>query len=430
MKELTKGALIRLRNGKTCKVKKEIGRGGQGIVYTVDYGGKEHALKWYHVPEIISSGAFYKNLERNATASPPAANFLWPLAVTERQEGSFGYVMDIRPEGYHEMGKFILGQVAFRSVRALINACLQICEAFQRLHILGLSYQDMNDGNFFINPETGRVLICDNDNVAPDGTSTGILGKVGYMAPEIVEGKAMPNRYTDYYSLAVCLFILIYMNRPFDGARFIKCPCTNNPEMARRLYGFSSVFIMDPHNAGNRPVKGVHNNVIRRWTMFPALLAEAFQKTFSHEAIMDQTRRLMDRQWIDILMQARSMLVRCPECGQETFAGTARPQETCVCCGKTFGRYPVLRIGGFTIPLLEGQPIYGCLADRNEDCEAVSGEVVSKNGRLGIINRSRSTWTVILPDGSIRTVESGKGMPVRPGFRITLGRQGMEAVIA
>ena len=30
----------------------------------------------------------------------------------------------------------------------------------------GYSYQDLNDGNFFINPQSGDVLICDNDNVA------------------------------------------------------------------------------------------------------------------------------------------------------------------------------------------------------------------------------------------------------------------------
>lgn len=37
------------------------------------------------------------------------------------------------------------------------------------LHRHGYSYQDLNDGNFFINPESGDVLICDNDNVMPQG---------------------------------------------------------------------------------------------------------------------------------------------------------------------------------------------------------------------------------------------------------------------
>ena len=126
MKELSKGSVIRLKNGRTCKVKKELGRGGQGIVYLVDYGGKDHALKWYTHPGIIASEAFHRNLENNANTNPPAPNFLWPLAITERQEESYGYVMPLSPKGYAEMGDYILLKATFDNQRALVNACLQI----------------------------------------------------------------------------------------------------------------------------------------------------------------------------------------------------------------------------------------------------------------------------------------------------------------
>ena len=33
MTALSKSTVVRLKNGRTCKVKKELGRGGQGIVY-------------------------------------------------------------------------------------------------------------------------------------------------------------------------------------------------------------------------------------------------------------------------------------------------------------------------------------------------------------------------------------------------------------
>ena len=276
MSELIIGTTVRLTNGRTCKVKKELGRGGQGIVYAVDYGGKDYALKWYIASDIINSKAFYKNLSNNVNAGAPAQNFIWPLAVTEPQLDSYGYVMALRPKGYEDMSQFILNHAQFDSVHAQLNACLQVSTAFQKLHIRGLSYQDMNDGNFFINPKTGDVLICDNDNVAPDGTNMGILGKAGYMAPEIVEGKTLPNKYTDYYSLAVCLFILIYMNRPFEGQWYLSCPCDQDPVNTRKLFGFSSVFIMDPTDAKNRPVKGVHNNVIMHFVLYFFLLGFVF----------------------------------------------------------------------------------------------------------------------------------------------------------
>ena len=62
MAELTSNTIISLTNGKSCRVIEELGRGGQGIVYKVDYDGAFYALKWY-----ISDckPAFYANLENN-----------------------------------------------------------------------------------------------------------------------------------------------------------------------------------------------------------------------------------------------------------------------------------------------------------------------------------------------------------------------------
>ena len=181
MAELEQGTIIKLLNGKTCTVDSELGRGGQGIVYLVDYCGGDFALKWYTRDY---SDSFYNNLKRNADSGAPSNAFLWPLAVTEKQKGSFGYIMKLRPRGYREFSDFMLAKVQFSSMAANINAAIKICDAFQKLHIRGLSYQDMNDGNFFINPKNGDVLICDNDNVAPDKTNLGIIGKAGKHHPQ------------------------------------------------------------------------------------------------------------------------------------------------------------------------------------------------------------------------------------------------------
>lgn len=424
MSELTTGSVIRLKNGKTCRVKKELGRGGQGIVYVADYQGKDCALKWYISPKIINSDTFYDNLNRNINAGAPAPNFVWPLAITEKQNGSYGYIMELRPTGYEDMSKFILCQAVFSSPMAQINACLQISMAFQRLHIRGLSYQDMNDGNFFINPKTGDVLICDNDNVAPDGTNMGIMGKAGYMAPEIVEGDTMPNKYTDYYSLAVCLFILIYMNRPFEGAHYLSCPCDNNPKMAKKLFGYESVFIMDPDDPSNRPVKGVHKNVLKRWSMYPKLLSNAFSKTFSKDAIRNPTQRLMDRQWHNILLQVRSNLVSCPLCGKDTFVDSSAANNTCIYCQKPITKFNRLSVGRYSIPLVPYQTVYDCQVTNRSDYLQKAGDVVLKNGHLGVINTSSYHWTVILNDGNVRLVSPGGGMPVKSGLKIKFGNQG------
>ena len=418
MSELRIKQSVRLTNGSNAIIQRELGRGGQGIVYLVEVSGKKMALKWY----LKHPGkAFQKNLASNVSAGAPAPNFIWPLAITEEIGGTFGYVMELRPQGYEDMNQFILTHARFKDVHAQLKACLQICTAFQKLHIRGLSYQDMNDGNFFINPNTGDVLICDNDNVAPDGTNMGILGKAGYMAPEIVEGTKMPGRYTDYYSLAVCLFILIYMNRPFEGQWYLSCPCDNNPAMAKQLFGFTSVFIMDPTNNKNRPVPGIHNNVIRRWNVYPAFLGSQFCKTFSSEAIKDPTKRLMDKQWYNIILQVRSMYAKCPSCGKETFIDASSQSPRCIFCQSALS-VSSLRVGRFTIPLVENQPIYASLVSDETNNEVIVGRTVKRGDMVGLENTSSTPWTAILPDGNARVVNRGESMPAKKGLKVRFGQ--------
>jgi serine/threonine protein kinase len=302
----------------------------------------------------------------------------------------------------------------------LIEAALQICSAFQKLHIIGLSYQDMNDGNFFINPQTGDVLICDNDNVAPNKVNMGIVGKSGYMAPEIVDKEAMPDRYTDYFSLGVILFILFYLNRPFEGKKVVNCPCLTE-EAGRKLFGKGCVFIMDPSDDSNRPDPRFHKNVRRRWPYFPRLLRETFIKAFSKEAILNPTKRIMDKTWEQILLQIRAQFVVCPNCGNRTFINSDEA-TVCIHCGKAISRPMVLKIGNYHIPLLEGQKIYKCqsIASMNVGLSEVFGIVIknTKTGKIGIQNTSGVTWAVVLPNGEIRNVEDGRSLPALPDQQI------------
>ena len=105
MTELKANDLVSLTNGSKAKVIKELGRGGQGIVYLVELAGQKMALKWYINPP---GKSFYKNLQENITDGAPSDAFLWPEYLTERQKGTFGYVMKLRPQGYYEFGHFLL----------------------------------------------------------------------------------------------------------------------------------------------------------------------------------------------------------------------------------------------------------------------------------------------------------------------------------
>ena len=60
-----------------------------------------------------------------------------------------------------------------------------------------MSYQDLNDGNFFIDPQTGKVLICDNDNVAV--CNNAVDTDITNVEEDSYTGNAQDLRYCDNY---------------------------------------------------------------------------------------------------------------------------------------------------------------------------------------------------------------------------------------
>ena len=110
MEELKNGEKVKLTIGSEAEVVKELGRGGQGIVYLVELGGQQMALKWYINPP---DDKFYKNLEENISKGAPSDAFLWPEYLTMKQKGSYGYIMKLRPQGYYEFGNYLLAKRQF-----------------------------------------------------------------------------------------------------------------------------------------------------------------------------------------------------------------------------------------------------------------------------------------------------------------------------
>ena len=412
MIELKIGESVSLTNGAQAKVVKELGRGGQGIVYLVEVNGQNMALKWY----FNNMGDwFYRNLEENVTKGAPSEAFLWPEYLTTKQKGTYGYIMKLRPQGYHEFGQYLLARAKFKSFEAMVNAAMKICEGFKALHLSGLSYQDLNDGNFFIHPDTGDVLICDNDNVAPEGVSSGILGKARYMAPEVVTGKAMPSKQTDRYSLSVVLFLLFYANHPLEGARVLACPCMTE-KYEKQFYGSEPIFIYDKVNANNRPVRGVHNNVLRRWNAFPAILRETFTQEFSCECLSDPNKRKLERQWQNVIQQIRDMLVVCPECKDETFVEDANTPK-CMCCGKPFNIAGTLQINDRKVLLTPNTKVYVDM-DNKPDIQVIN--VPGDRYPIQLRNITTNNWVVETPSGKIRSVEPNMSMPIKAGLKVNL----------
>ena len=409
MTELSKNSIVSLVGGGTATIIKELGRGGQGIVYLVEVCGEKKALKWYlNAPD----DKFYRNLAQNIASGAPSDAFLWPEYLTEKQQGSYGYIMKLRPQNYYEFGNFLLAKVSFKSFTAMLSAAMKICDGFMMLHRFGYSYQDLNDGNFFIDPQTGDVLICDNDNVMPQGEKSGIMGKARYMAPEIVAG-GIPDKYSDRFSLSVILFMLFYANHPFEGAKVVACPCMTEA-FEKKFYGSEALFIYDPTDKSNLPVRGIHQNVIRRWPVFPQMLRDAFIEEFSKEKLQDPSTRMIEQNWKKIISSVRDSLVVCQHCAEETFVNVSDSTDKCMNCGKDVDLSKRLVINNRSLPLTQNTYIY-----IDEDNTPDGVVTTDSNGFMLIKNISTETWTVETPSGKIKTVAPNEILPVKEGLKIT-----------
>lgn len=420
---LASGQRIKTMLGETAIVKSLIGQGGQGSVYVVSYAGKDMALKWYRKNVFISPSEFKANLKSNIMAGPPAPQFIWPLDMTADQDDSFGYIMELRPKGYYEATEFLLHNVTFASFRRAVDACLNVVSAFRQLHNAGYSYKDINGGNFFFDPKTGKALICDNDNVAPSSVQTGIIGTPRFMAPEVVTRQTMPNGHSDRHSMSVLLFMLLCMGHPLEGSRSL-CPVLGAAQQLA-LYGTDPVFMMDPDNHVNAPNEIIHRDVVRVWDCFPQYMRDIFVRAFSHDALTNPQTRPTEKDWLKALVRFRSDMITC-SCGNEVFT-EGGAGAVCDACGKPVRSACRLKLKDleYSIPLVYDTRLYRvqvgvCNADEALDPIA---QVVRSGGSkpvLGLRNASKQSWNAITSKGDRRPVAPGEVIPIKPGIQFTV----------
>lgn len=425
MREFPKGQRIRTVSGGELEILQKLGQGGQGIVYKVNYNGRQLALKWYFRNKLNDPDKFYRNIQNNIKLGAPTRAFLWPLEITEYFEDSFGYLMELRPPEYKDFSLFLLAKAKFSSISAVINTALCITNGFRELHRRGFSYQDLNDGNFFVNPKTGDVLICDNDNVAPYGDNLGIAGKCRYMAPEVVSGKKRPDIHTDRFSLAVVLYMLLFLNHPLEGKRTM-CPCLTE-EHERKFYGTEPVFVWDPENDTNRPVRGVHVNEIKFWSVYPEFVRDAFVEVFSSASMTgeDTEHRVQEKKWQEIFTALRDIVIFCPKCKGETFADLKDSFCRCINCGNVISGFPILKVKKYKVVMFPGKQLYSChVIYDSDDFRDVKGEIISSRSDpsiLGLRNKSDNIWTAVLPNGAYKQYEKDQVIRIAKGLKIKFG---------
>lgn len=423
---LKSGTILTSESGNKYVVKKLLGAGGQGEVYDVENGGKHYALKWYYKK---TATAMQKNILDNLVAKgKPDSSFLWPEDLIYKSAGEpFGYIMQLRPSNFKSIVD-LMKRKAEPSFYTLCKAAYNVTKGYQKLHEMGYSYRDISFGNLFFDPDTGDVLICDNDNVSVNGKDdSSVYGTPRFMAPEIVLGKAKPSRNTDLFSLAVLLFYMFMLNHPLEGRLEAEIKCMDIHAM-NKLYGTNPVFIFDPDNKTNRPVRGYQDNAIIYWDLYPEHLKALFTQAFT-VGIASPNRRVTENKWLETFANLMSGLITCPNCGAEVFYDEAKEQmgvaHMCWGCQGTVAVPAKVVIGRNKVLLLVDTKLYAHHVYNNNDMDTVVGSVVQnpKNPNLwGIRNEDKVNWTYEKADGTQIPVAQGRSAAIAAGAKIHFGQ--------
>ncbi|PIU92828.1 MAG: serine/threonine protein kinase [Armatimonadetes bacterium CG_4_10_14_3_um_filter_66_18] len=418
--------VLQTETGRQCSVERLLGGGGQGEVHQAQVDGQPFALKWYFPQQATPEQRGL--LEDLVWRGAPTPKFLWPLElVADPQQRTFGYLMPLREprfKGIVDMMK----RRAEPSFRALCTAGYELADSYLQLHAKGLCYRDISFGNVFLDPDTGEVRICDNDNVAVTGTAAGgVLGTPRFMAPEIVRGEAQPSTETDLFSLAVLLFYVFALHHPLEGRRESEIHCFDLPAM-NRLYGSDPLFIFDPDDDSNRPVLGYHDNAIIYWGVYPQFLRDLFTCAFTKGLRDPQNGRVRESEWRKAFVQLRDTLVYCGGCGAENFHDAERLRanqpQVCWSCNAALQLPARLRLGQSVVMLNHDTQLFPHHLGKLYDFSAPVAEMSPhpQNANVwGLKNLSADNWTVTRPDGAVTDVPPGRSVGLAAGLKVNLG---------
>ncbi|MBU1702705.1 MAG: hypothetical protein KJ970_12650 [Candidatus Eisenbacteria bacterium] len=208
------------------RLEQELGRGGEGIVFTIAHQ-QRHVAKIYNIPP---DQRRIRKLEAMAEAANPALLRIaaWPVDLLSDTKGIIrGFLMPrvVARRDVHELYSPKSRSDSFPQAdfKFLIHVGANIARAFAIVHEGGHVLGDVNHGNLLVGPNGTVVLIdCDSFQISKGANVfTCDVGVPLFTAPEL-HGRALRNLIRtpnhDLFGLAVLLFHLLYMGRhPFAG---------------------------------------------------------------------------------------------------------------------------------------------------------------------------------------------------------------------
>jgi len=351
------------------KLTKELGKGGQGIVYRtsdpellVKMPLKNHK----EITDKVEVKQFKEQLERLYLL--PLNNEMHitrPLYLLEEQAGYVMQMMqDMQPigewlpqilkkqlaknftrpiwlsddvplEAAYSLAMYAKSGGTKRRLELLAQATIELV----RLHSVGVIFMDISPDNIYcsMSPEHNEVWMIDADNLRFEAVNarSGVITPQ-YGAPEIVKGTDGSRVVSDAYSLALLGFKMLTMSGAFDGQCFVDVQDNEDdwaaddsesvgPSLETQAEQGELPFIFDAKDISNGQTNGLPSNLV----LTPSLLG-FFQKMFG-EGRAESWRRPSLHSLPRLLASAADASIQCL-CGMSFYYQHSTHEQSCPYC--------------------------------------------------------------------------------------------------
>ncbi|MBK5257647.1 MAG: protein kinase, partial [Vicinamibacteria bacterium] len=215
-------ASLRKALGQQYEIARLLGRGGMGAVYLATEAALEREVAIKVLPP--DRGATQDSRDRFRREARTAAKLshpnIVPLYTFGDVDGTLYFVMGyVKGESLAARLKRE-GRLPVEEARRIL---IEMAEALDYAHKLGIIHRDIKPDNVLIEEGTGRAMLMDFGVAKALGagqtmTEVGsILGTPLYMSPEQAQGKADIDHRSDIYSLGVMGYAMLAGRLPFEG---------------------------------------------------------------------------------------------------------------------------------------------------------------------------------------------------------------------
>ncbi|MES3035973.1 MAG: lipopolysaccharide kinase InaA family protein [Gemmatimonadota bacterium] len=192
------------------------------------------------------------------------------------------------------------------SLLTRLQVCMRLARAVRRLHFAGLAHSDLSNRNVLVDLRGGDACVIDIDAlVVPGLAPPTVLGTPGYMAPEVVAGKALPTIETDRHALAVLFYELLLQRHPLRG-RLVHS--TRSAEEDEQLSMGTKALFIEHRTDRRNPIDGVIDvSVDALGPHLAPLMRRAFE-----EALHAPSRRPDAVEWEEALYRTLERIMPTP----------------------------------------------------------------------------------------------------------------------